>query len=132
MNRYAHAENQLAAHVKKLKNGLRHMGLEPCNQAADAIESLQLELKRSQSTITIISGALSHAERQASQHDSKAQALENENRRLKLDLVDARKALEALAAQGSGAPGSAAKADCMASIAGLALRSMDSARQQKG
>lgn len=60
-------------------------------ESASAIESLQRELDRSRSTIGIISDALSHTERQSSQNNSKAQTLENENRRLILDLEEARK-----------------------------------------
>lgn len=57
-------------------------------EAVKAIESLQRELSRKDGTIATISNALSFAERQSAERNSKAQTLENENRRLKLDLEE--------------------------------------------
>lgn len=64
------------------------------SRALERIESLQQELSRKDGTIAIISNALSFAEKQSAEHNSKAQTLENENRRLKLDLEEARRESE--------------------------------------
>lgn len=63
-----------------------------CHDAAAAIESLQTELSRKDGTIGIISNALSHAEHDCAIYRSRAGELENENRRLKLDLEEATQA----------------------------------------
>lgn len=67
------------------------------SEAADTIERLQLELSSKESSIGTISHALSYAEKECSRHNMKSQELENENRRLKLDLDEARKQLDSLA-----------------------------------
>lgn len=55
------------------------------------MERLQRELDRKDSTIRTISNALIYAEQEGAKHNSKAQELENENRRLKCELEEARK-----------------------------------------
>lgn len=87
-------------------------------EAASVLELLQRELENER------------IERQTFQHGHRIAS--NRCADLERELDEARKTLEALTAQGSGIPGSTAKADCMASLAGLALRRMDAALQQKG
>lgn len=114
------------------------------------IESLQTELSRRDSTIGIISNALSHAERECAMYRNKAGELENENRRLRLDLEEVRKDAERLewvsvnlmSSKWNGIVDSGSKTQwfirgdyryTMQQLIGHDLRSaIDAARQQKG